>query len=475
MRHNGVRTVGRGRTKSQAVECGSATSELLGRRRGRQKKRVAVGALLAGSALLFSACGSTAPSSSAEAASRATASSKQKSVDLGYFFWTSTPEGVKVWTHDYEQVEKLYPYIHIHLTTTTWTDYWEKLPLEAATGSMPCLAGLQYGYVGSVGKDFIPLNSLIKKYHYSLKPFEPTMIRELSVNSKLIALPYDFGPIVIAYNKNLFKAKGVADPKDGWTWAEFLSDAKKLTGKGDYGFMFDGISESLVTDLTGVEDAFLVNGKFDLTNAAFERGVQLQAELHYKYHVTPAYSTAPNYATDAWDTGKMGMTIAGPWDLDTYKELTSIQTGWVELPRAPGRSAETSFNEGSGFGITKDCPASEIPDAFKALTGLVDSNGLSYAASVGRAYPARLADDPIWSRYAGEGAGPVMAAALKLAKPEEVTTNWTAFETATDKYDTLVLNGTISAAKYAHDVQADAGPGSGVSPGSDASLLGSGS
>jgi hypothetical protein len=43
------------------------------------------------------------------------------------------------------------------------------------------------------------------------------------------------------------------------------------------------------------------------------------------------------------------------------------------------------------------------------------------------------------------------------------------------KYEPLVLSGSISTAKFAADVQAEAGPGVGVSPGNLSSLLGSGS
>jgi multiple sugar transport system substrate-binding protein len=435
-------------------------------RLGRERKRnlKALGAAALCGSLLLAACGgSTAPSSSSTKASTTSA-------NLGWFFWTGTPAGVKVWTHNATLVTKKYPNIHVSFQTTTWTDYWQKLPLEAATHSMSCLAGLQYGYVGSVGKDFIPLNSLIKKYHYNIGPFNPTMIRELSVNGKLLALPYDFGPVVIAYNKALFKAKGVPYPTDGWTWSQFLSDAKKLTGGGDYGYL-PNLGLELDYDLSGVPDAYIKNGKFNLTNSAFEKGITPQAELSYKYHVAPTYSEAPNWAIQEFDSGKIGMETNGPWGLDDLKEQSSFPVGWVEFPAGP--DGMHTYNEGSGFGITRDCK--NVGAAFKALTVLVDSQALSNAASAGRAFPARLADDHVWSSYAGEGAGPVMAAALKPAQPQEVTSNWTAFQTAWLKYEPLVLSGSISTAKFAADVQAEAGPGVGVSPGNLSSLLGSGS
>jgi multiple sugar transport system substrate-binding protein len=418
----------------------------------RKLRTVTVGALC--SAFVLAACGGSGGGKSAS--------------DISWYFWVGSPGETAVWQHNADLVSKSYPKIKVNLSTTSWTDFWQKLPLEASNHSMQCIAGLQYGYVGSVGQDFIPLNTLIKENHYSLSPFTSTMIRELSVNGNLLALPYDFGPVVIAYNKTLFKAKGVPDPTDGWTWAQFLADAQKLTGGGDYGYL-PGLSLELDYDLSGTPDAYLQNGKFNLTNSAFEQGIQQQAELTYKYHVAPTYSEAPNWATTEFDSGKIGMEVNGPWGLIDLKAESTMQIGWVEFPTGP--DGMHTYNEGSGFGITKDCkdPAA----AFKALTVLVDSQALSYAASTGRAFPARLADDHTWSTFAGEGAGPVMEAALKPAQQQEVTSNWTAFQTAFSKYEPLVLSGSISAAKFASEVQASAGSGTGVSPGNLTSLLGS--
>ena len=367
------------------------------------------------------------------------------------------------------------PGINVSLTTTSWSNYWSKLPIEASAHSMPCIAGLQYGYVGSVGNLFIPLNSLIKKYHYSLSPFDQAMINELSVNGNLLALPYDFGPVVITYNKALFKAKGVPYPTDGWTWSQFVQDAQRLTGGGDYGYMpitlgGTALSTELAYDLTGVPDAYVRGGTFNLTNPAFEQGIQEQAELDYKYHVTPPYSTSPNWSSEEFDTGKVGMEPNGPWDLIDIRGVANFPVGWVEFPSGP--DGMHTYNEGSGFGITKDC--SNPQAAFKALTVLVGSQALSYAGSQGRAFPARLADDPSWANYAGTGTETALATALAPAVAQEVTTNWTQFQDALAKYTPLVLSGQLSAAQFASDVQAESGPGSGVSPGNTSSLLASG-
>jgi multiple sugar transport system substrate-binding protein len=378
--------------------------------------------------------------------------------DLDWFFWVGSPGEAAAWQHNAQLVTEKYPNIKVNFSSTSWTGYWQKLPQEASTHSMPCIAGLQFGYVGSVGDQFMPLNTLIKKHHYNLKPFESTMLRELSKNGNILALPYDFGPVVIAYNKSLFQKKGVPLPQAGWTWSQFLQTAQKLTGNGTYGWM-PGISNELGYDITGKPQAWVQNGNFNTNNAAYIEGVQKQAELSYKYHVTPPFSTSPNW--DPFGQGKVAMEPTGPWSLIDFKESSSFPIGWVQFPTVSG--AMHTYNEGSGFGITKDC---KNPDAaFKAITVLVDQQAEGYLASRGRAFPARLSAGNHWRKFAGGDAGTVMDNALKNAGPMEVTTNWTQFQTALTQYEPLVLSDKETASKFASDLQSKAGSGKGVSPG----------
>lgn len=417
-----------------------------------RRRRWSFGAVLAAVlALVVSACSGSGSGSSNS---------------LSWFFWVGSPAEASAWKHNAGLVTDKYPSIHVDFSSTSWTSYWQKLPSEASTHSMPCIAGLQFGYVGSVGKDFIPLNKFIKKHHYNLQPFEKTMLSELSWNGNLLALPYDFGPVVIAYNKDLFNKKNVPLPKAGWTWSDFLSAAKKLTGNGTYGWL-PGISNELGYNLTGTPDAYIQNGKFNVNNPTYIKGVQKQAELTYKYKVSPAYSTAPNWATEEFTNSKVAMEATGPWSLIDLKEQSKINLGWVQFPQGP--NGMHTYNEGSGFGITKDC---KTPDAaFKAITQLVGDKAESYLGSLGRAFPARLSAVPAWKKFAGGDAGNVMEGALKNAKPMEVTTNWNQFNTALTQYQPLVLSGKISPKQFAKDVQQKSGAGNGVSPGDISALI----
>jgi multiple sugar transport system substrate-binding protein len=429
----------------------------------RRSIRYAAAAISAVASLLLAACGG----------SSGAAGGNSPSGSVSWFFWVGSPGEQAVWQHNASLVSQAYPNLSVQLTTTSWGNYWSKLPLEASTHSMPCIAGLSYGYVGSDANLFMPLNSLIKKYHFNLSALDPSMVRGMSVNGNVIALPYDLGPAVIAYNKALFKAKGVPDPQPGWTWSQFVQDARRLTGGGDYGFLPVDANEAFLSleldyDLTGTPNAYVQHGTFNVTNPTFERGIQQEAELAYKDHVTPAYSSAPNWSTQEFYSGKIGMEVDGPWDLINFKQQANFPVGWAEMPAGP--QGGHTYNEGSGFGITKDC---KNPDAaFKALSVLVGPQAQSYAGSTGRALPARVAAEPSFAKFAGASTQSVLSTALRQqAAAQEVTTNWTAFQNALAQYTPLVLSGQISAATFASDVQKASGAGRGISPGDINSLL----
>ena len=191
----------------------------------------------------------------------------------------------------------------------------------------------------------MPLNSLIKKHHYSLSPFESTMIKELSANGNLLALPYDFGPVVITYNKALFQAEGRAGTAERLDLVAVPPGCPEADGGGGiYGYLpvtLGGTSLplELAYNLSGVPDAYVKNGTFNLTNPDFIKGIQTQAELSYKYHVTPPYSTAPGWSSQEFTSGKVGMEVNGPWDLINLKSQAQLPRWLGGVPRRTQRSA----------------------------------------------------------------------------------------------------------------------------------------
>ncbi len=79
-------------------------------------------------------------------------------------------------------------------------------------------------YVGRVGVDLSAYDPRVLSLFRTPKP---------DGDSALWAFPKDFTPMVMYYNKDVFDAAGVPYPRAGWTWAEFLDTARRLTRDTD--------------------------------------------------------------------------------------------------------------------------------------------------------------------------------------------------------------------------------------------------
>ncbi len=58
-----------------------------------------------------------------------------------------------------------------------------------------------------------------------------------TIDGKVFGVPALVDNLAVVYNKDLFAAKGLAEPQPDWTWDELVADAKALTdsGKNQFG------------------------------------------------------------------------------------------------------------------------------------------------------------------------------------------------------------------------------------------------
>ncbi|WP_309118247.1 extracellular solute-binding protein [Paenibacillus sp.] len=65
----------------------------------------------------------------------------------------------------------------------------------------------------------------------------PFLYERFRAGGKLYATPFQFSPVVLCYNKDLFKRSGLKEPHSGWSWKELLDCAVAIKEKtGVYGF-----------------------------------------------------------------------------------------------------------------------------------------------------------------------------------------------------------------------------------------------
>lgn len=403
--------------------------------------RAAVALVLAGS--VVTACG-------------AGAGDQDDSRTLTWSMWASGSGERMIWEELADRVSALDPQVKIKLETTPFNDYFTKLGTRLGGGA-PCIVSMQSLRTAGYVQGMLPLDDLIAKNKLDVSDFDKSVMKGLSVGGKQYALPYDVGPVILTYNKDLFRKAGVTEPKPGWTLAEFESAARELTREGTYGFAAtpdDLWMFPMVLTKTGAQPTD-GKGNLRLTTPAMTEGVQWYADLAATKKVAPRLpGVDPAFAETEFINGNVAMGANGPWALLNLKQQADFPVGLATVPAGPDGSR--TYSAGSGFGISKSCPDPEL--AFRAIRLMTAKEQLEWLGEKGRAYPSRESVQHAWYENADiAGAREVLDAANASAIPLRTTKDWDRVDELLYQYGVNAFNGASSAEQVLRQVQEQAG------------------
>jgi len=250
----------------------------------------------------------------------------------------------------------------------------------------------------------------------------------------------------------MFKAAGVADPKVGWTMADFEAAAKSLTRDGKYGFAAYPVDLYMFPMLLSRDGAEPVDtsGKLALTTDPMVTAFQWYADLSAKAGVAPKVPGVDNAFPDTqFLNGNVAMSVNGPWSVLSLKQQAKFNVGLATIPAGPNGSK--TYSAGSGFGIAKSC---KYPDqAFRAISVMTSAKVLGELGALGRAFPARKSVQDQWYQNAFPGAKEVLDAANASATPLRTTNNWDQVTKLLAQYGVQAFNGQATAADVLKQVQ----------------------
>jgi len=247
--------------------------------------------------------------------------------------------------------------------------------------------------------------------HFSFSQYLPGTLTIGKSGAHQYALPKDYSPLAVYYNKDMFKAAGVALPSNNWTWNEFRADAIKLTKGGVYGAVLPGdwprAVDAVVQSLGGQldsPDGKKVVGYMD--SAASAKAVQFWIDLFLKDKVSPTPAQASSLSIgDAFASGKAAMNLTGIWPSADYKK--TLKFGWAVAPLPHGanqKHVNTICYAGFTMAHTTRHPQ-QAWELIKYLSGPVGdsvwvTNGLPSIKSV--ADKAGVTRDPVSSVFLKE-------------------------------------------------------------------------
>jgi multiple sugar transport system substrate-binding protein len=426
---------------------------------------------LVAAAILATACAAPASTQAPSAqASTPQASAPQASTpgasavsaDLTWQFWIGGTEDQTAMEAVAAQATADHPGIKVTLQGSPWPDYWSKIGAQLASPTAPCIVGMQSLRMAAYADALLPLDDQMAANGVNAGDFDQSILDGLKFGGKQVALPYDFGPMILYYNRDAFAAAGVPEPKPGWTVADFKTAATKLTTGGKFGFATASADLTYLSWVQTLSGAPVVaDGKLALTAPAFVDGYKQYVDLMRDAKVA---APGPGAGGAGWTTminqftsGQAARMVEGPWSVISVKGQSKFALGVAPMPAGPDGSK--TYTAGSGFAVSKACTD---PDAaFLAVASMTGEKPLEGLAAVGRAYPARPAVAEAWYGAADlEGSRETLEYASAHSVPLVTPTNWVEVGDLLDRYGVQALSGEITPEAALKTVQDQAGAGS---------------
>lgn len=374
---------------------------------------------------------------------------------ISMYTWVSSQSDRDQWQGFIDLGKKVDPKLDVKIDGPSFNDYWTKVKTRLSGSNPPCLLTTQAARAQELGGVLMPLDDLIKKYNLDTSAFDKSMLKGMTVDGTIRAIPYDAEPIVLYYNVDAFKKAGLTPPITTYTREQFLSDAKKLTTPDHKAFAIEPgfFTMNAWTIADGAEA--VKNGKLDLTNSKLVDQVQSYFDLVSKDGIAKAPQAADgaDVAQSAFTSGNVDMLIEGPWMYGTFAAAAKFDMGVTIVPTTSGQAR--GMTAGSGFGIAKNCKDPE--GAFKAIQAMTAKSVLEGQAAKRGIVPSRAEAQPAWADGKSKGAMDAVNALLGNATAQLTTPTWNQVETLFTQYGVEGYRGDKTAKDVLNTIQRSVG------------------
>jgi multiple sugar transport system substrate-binding protein len=208
----------------------------------------------------------------------------------------------------------------------------------------------------------------------ALEDYYPNVVDIARREDKVYAIPGDFTPMVLYYNKDLFDEAGLPYPDGSWDFEEFIQTAKRLTNrsKGRHGFVFSNWMPGWIMWLwNNGGDVLSPDGSRARGFLDSDQNVETVSwirDMILVHKVAPTLSETASTGVDLFANGQAAMAISGHWAMIGYKNAPKGPDGkpkinWQRLGVAPlphnTPQSHTVMYE-AGFAMPRNSPNPEL-------------------------------------------------------------------------------------------------------------------
>ncbi|AUW94316.1 hypothetical protein BXT84_10510 [Sulfobacillus thermotolerans] len=278
--------------------------------------------------LALAGCGSTS----------ATSGTSSHHITLSVMSWNVAADTLQ---RDAALYEKAHPNVTIHvIIENSPTSTYTKLNAELASGSnVPDIMTIET-YIAPSFLNRFPTSFLnVTKDVGSLKPkFAAEKWASLTSNGKIYGIPWDVGPSMIFYRRDMFKAADV-NPSTIQTWQQFIQAGQKIENHyhGQVKLTTWGSgSTGLYREMLYEQNTYWFNkkGQIAITSPASIRAVDVLREMYKDglLSVVP-YANGWNDTIQAFTNNQIATAPDGIWYVGTIEQSAPSQSGkWGVFP-----------------------------------------------------------------------------------------------------------------------------------------------
>lgn len=256
--------------------------------------------------------------------------------------------------------------------------------------------------------------------------------------SELTCLPQNVSSLAVYFNIDLFESAGLPLPGAGWTWADFLLAAQRLTGDGRYGLGTDANTIRLAPFVwsAGGElvDDTVAPTRLTLDTPEARRGLDFFLDLQTVHGVVPPEAEEQARESEVrFLDGDLGMYLNSRRVVPTLRTIQDFE--WDVAPMPVGPAGESvSILHGDAYCMSA---ASEVPDAAWRFVEYANSfEGQTVLAESGRTVPSRTdvaASDAFLRPDVPPASAQVFVDTLSTLRAVPHTASWSQVESTADE------------------------------------------
>ncbi len=138
--------------------------------------------------------------------------------------------------HDYTQklldaYTKEHPDVEFEAVPSGWDGYFDKLSTQAASGSMPDIVQMDYLYISTYAKNnsVADLQEFIDDGTIDTSNIDEKLLNTGKIGDKMAGMVLSSSILAVGYNPDTLEKAGVSEPKEDWTWSDYIEMNKKVS------------------------------------------------------------------------------------------------------------------------------------------------------------------------------------------------------------------------------------------------------